>query len=45
MGKLRGLRKAHTSLGDAEGRAREPRKDPHSPLPSKFQPAVQGGAG
>ena len=27
-----------------EDRAKELRKDPHEPLPSKLQPAVQGGA-
>ena len=42
-GEPRGLREAHTSFHNTEGRAGEPRKDPHKPLPSKHQPAVQGG--
>ena len=38
---LRGLREAHTSLCDAEGT----RKDPRKRLPSKLWPAVQGRTG
>ena len=39
--RLRGLREAHTSLCDAEGT----RKDPRKPLPSKLWQAVQGRTG
>ena len=37
-----GLREAHTGLHDAEGRARELRKDPHKSLPRNLWLAVQG---
>ena len=37
----RGLSEAHTNVHNTEGRAREPRKDPHKPLPSKLRPSVQ----